>query len=220
MFFSFCEVRHAPSPPHMRRGIPQSCLTLAGNTLEVRQAKAWCSTLSTPRCAAPRTTEYFSVFARWGMFYPYSTWGEEFLGLAALWSIDNWWLGLWQSLSSKACGSVHCTVYTSRGEAATRRLDLPLPQVYSRVLIYRQTMARIAAASEACSWVCCAIYTSQGEAAAPRLSLPLPQEYSWIKKEIMKQVFVDFEKFLLTLRNGRTCLKKFWRMLKIYANFG
>ncbi len=30
----------------------------------------------------------------------------------------------------EACGSVHCTVYTSSGGAATPRLGSPLPQVY------------------------------------------------------------------------------------------
>ncbi len=41
-------------------------------------------------------------------------------------------------------------------------------------LIYRQPMARIAAASKACGSVRCTIYTSQGEAA-------LPQVYSQLK---------------------------------------
>ncbi len=44
-------------------------------------------------------------------------------------------------------------------------------------LIYRQTMARIVAASEACGLVCCAIYTSQGEVAVLRFGLPLPLVY-------------------------------------------
>ncbi len=33
--------------------------------------------------------------------------------------------------ASEASGMVHCTVYTSQGEAAVSRLGLPLPQVYS-----------------------------------------------------------------------------------------
>ncbi len=34
---------------------------------------------------------------------------------------------------SEACGLARCAVYTSREEAAAPRLDLPLPQVYSRL---------------------------------------------------------------------------------------
>ncbi len=37
--------------------------------------------------------------------------------------------------ASETCGSVCCAVYTSRGEAATLQLSLPLPQVYSRLYI-------------------------------------------------------------------------------------
>ncbi len=67
----------------------------AGNTLgaEASWGVAW-----HPRCAAPRTKECFSVSARRSMFHPYYAWGEEFLGLALLWSSDNWWLGSRQPL--------------------------------------------------------------------------------------------------------------------------
>ncbi len=33
--------------------------------------------------------------------------------------------------TSEACGLAQCAIYTSQGEAATMRLGLPLPQVYS-----------------------------------------------------------------------------------------
>ncbi len=35
--------------------------------------------------------------------------------------------------ASEACGSVHCAVYASQGEAAALPLGLPLPQVCSRL---------------------------------------------------------------------------------------
>ncbi len=41
--------------------------------------------------------------------------------------------------ASEACGSVRCTICTSRGEAATLCLGLPLPQVYSQLYLSNET---------------------------------------------------------------------------------
>ncbi len=41
----------------------------------------------------------------------------------------------WITAASEACGSVRCTVYTSREEAAAPHLSLPLPQVYSQLYV-------------------------------------------------------------------------------------
>ncbi len=95
-------------------GLP--CFSTTGSTLEAEASRGAERHPRAPRCAAPRTKEYFSFCKPW---YVPSTlhMRRQFPGLASLWLTNNWWL----------C----CAIYISRGWAAAPRLSLPLPQVYS-----------------------------------------------------------------------------------------